>query len=140
MTHLVELLQSNANATNALGAIASALVAVFALCISIISLLISFRSLKIQRRHNVLSVTPIPEITVGDYENSLTVKLRNNGSGPLLIKSISVSNGILSRHSIIEHMPSELPNERGWTTFSQSLINRSLLPGNKIDLTRINRV
>jgi hypothetical protein len=136
MKELIQLLKTDANAANAFAAFASAMVASLAFAVSIISVFVSVRALKIQRRHNVLSVSPMPEVTVSDYENSLRVKVRNNGSGPLIIKSLDVSNGSESRPSIIEWMPS-LPGNRHWTNFSNRLENRSLLPGGEIILVEL---
>jgi len=130
------LLKTDANAANALGALASAVLAAIALVVSIVAVIISIRALKIQRRHNVLSVTPLPEVTVADFEDSLRVKIRNNGSGPLIIKAVSISNGTETRPSIIEWMP-RLPGNRHWNNFSQRLENRSILPGSEIVLLEL---
>jgi hypothetical protein len=93
MNYFLHLIQTDANAANVIATIASAIMAALALIVSIVSVIVSVWNLKIQRHHNVLSVCPLPEVTVADYENSLRVKIRNNGSGPLLIKEMKVTNG-----------------------------------------------
>ena len=123
---------------NAISAVAGAFIALMAVVISVISLVVSIFALRHQNKHNVLSVTPLPEVTVADYENSIRVKLRNNGSGPMVVKSVSVSNETDVRASIIEWMP-DLPNQRPWTAFSRSLVNRSLLPGGELKMLELTQ-
>jgi hypothetical protein len=128
---LFQILKADTNTANALGAIASAVLALFALVVSIISVYVSIRALSIQRRHNILSVSPLPEITVADYENSLRLKIRNNGTGPLIVQNISFWKNKVSKDYIMEWMP-KLPSGRAWTTFSHSLKNRTLAPNSEI--------
>jgi hypothetical protein len=70
MDALVALLKTNANAANAFGALASAAAAFLALLFSCISIGISIWAASLQRRHNELTVRPLAEVTVADYENS----------------------------------------------------------------------
>lgn len=133
---LFQILKADPNTANALGAIASAVLALFALVVSIFSVYVSLRALRIQRRHNILSVSPLPEITVADYENSLRLRIRNNGTGPLIILSVSFIDGIESADNIMDWMP-RLPDSRPWNTFSHSLINRTLVSGQDINLLEL---
>lgn len=134
---LVALLKADPNTANAFGALASAAAAFLALLVSGISLIVAFWTLWIQRRHNRLSVRPLPEVTVADYENSLRVKLRNSGSGPLIVKSLKVSNGPEYRDSVIDWMPS-LKAGRAWTTFVRATVGRAILPGEDIVLLELS--
>lgn len=136
MDALVTLLKSDANAANALGALASAVAAILALLVSGVSVWISVQAARSQRRHNELSVRPLAEVTVADYENSLRVKLRNNGSGPMIVLAVTVSNGSDARESLIEWMP-PLPPNRPWTTFSNALRRRTLQAGAEITLLEL---
>lgn len=136
MEHLFELLKSNVDAANAIGALASAAAAVLALVVSAISVGISVWAYRSQHMHNQLSVRPLPEITVADYENSLRVKLRNNGIGPLIVKSVAVSDGTNTRSSVVDWMP-PLPSHRPWTNFSHALEDRTLQPGSEIVLLEL---
>ncbi len=136
MTELIALLKSDTNAANAFGALASAAAALLALFVSAISVLISVRAMGAQQKHNELSVRPLAEVTVADYENSLRVKLRNNGTGPMIITGIDVSNGERRKKCVLEWMP-PLPKGRHWNTFSHELIDRTLQPGSEIILLEL---
>ena len=129
MHDLLELLRQEKDLANAIAAIASAFTAITALVVSL-------WALKIQRRHNILSIRPIPEVTVADYENSLRVKLRNNGSGPMLVTSLEVFRGEEIKSSVIEWMP-PLPNNRLWNHFSMALENRTIQPDGVIPLLEL---
>jgi len=133
------LLQSSGDSSGGAGALDAsvyALVALAALLVSIVSAVVAVLALRIQRRHNVLSVRPLPEVTVADYENSLRVKVRNNGSGPMIIAAMSISDGVVSRPALVDWMPA-LPGGRPWTHFSHRLENRSLLAGGEIVLLEL---
>ncbi len=136
MDALIALLKTDTNAANAFGALASAVAAFAALFVSGVSLFISIRALSIQRKHNELSVRPLAEVTVADYENSIRVKVRNNGSGPMIIRCLTVSDGSSTHETLIDWMP-PLPTGRLWTTFSHHLRNRTLLPGGEIVLLEL---
>ncbi|WP_157559381.1 hypothetical protein [Hydrogenophaga crassostreae] len=136
MEALFALLKSDANAANALGALASAIAAVLALFLSCVSVWISISASRSQRRHNELSVRPLAEVTVADYENSLRVKLRNNGSGPMIVIAVTVSDGSNSHESLIDWMPT-LPPNRSWNTFTHALQRRTLQAGAEIILLEL---
>jgi hypothetical protein len=138
MDALIKLLQSDPNAANAFGALASAAAAFLALLVSVISVVISIWAARVQRRHNQLSVRPLAEVTVADYENSLRVKLRNNGSGPMIVKDVLINNGDRELRSLVEWMP-PLPHGRYWTTFSHALVNRTLLPGAELVMLELTQ-
>jgi hypothetical protein len=87
-----DFLVSKPEVANAAAAIGSAVVASIALVLSLISLWISIAALRHQRKHNRLSVRPLAYIMIGDYEDRVFVKLTNNGTGPMIIKSIKVIN------------------------------------------------
>ena len=136
MDSLITLLKSDANTANAFGALASAATAILALFVSVLSVWISISSARNQRRHNELSVRPLAEVTVADYEDSLRVKLRNNGSGPMIVQKVKVINGSKAYESLIECMP-PLPKERPWNAFSHALSLRSLQAGAEITLLEL---
>lgn len=136
MHDLVALLETDSNAANALGALASAAAAILALFVSVVSVVISLWALKVQRRHNVLSVRPLPEVTVADYEDSIRVKVRNNGAGPMIIRGVGVTDGNTLKDGLIDWMPPLLKG-RPWNTFSHALKQRTLLPGGEIGLLEL---
>lgn len=132
---MFEYLTQNQEVASAVAALTSAAAAVIALLISLIAVLIAWLTARQQREHNKLSVRPIPEITIADYENSLRVKLRNHGAGPLLINSFSALFKGNSCKSLIDCMPDL--NGRHWTNFSGEIDGRTLLPGNEIVLVEL---
>lgn len=136
MDALVALLKVDSNAANAFGALASAAAALLALVVSAISIGISVWAVRSERRHNELSVRPLAEVTVADYENSLRVKLRNHGIGPMIIIAVTVSDGKNAKLSLLDWMP-ELPNAHAWTNFSGDLSGRTLAPGSEIVLLEL---
>ncbi len=136
MDALIVLLKSDANAANAFGALASAAAAFLALFVSCVSVWISISTSRSQRRHNELSVRPLAEVTVADYEDSLRVKLRNNGSGPMIVLAVTVSDGANSHESLVEWMPA-LPQGRPWNTFTHALRRRTLQAGAEIILLEL---
>ena len=136
MDALVSLLNSDANAANAFGALASAAAAFLALFLSSISVWISVWSARTQRKHNELSVRPLAEVTVADYENSLRVKLRTNGTGPMIITAVTVSDGSSAKDCLIDWMP-DLPADRPWNNFTHALRHRTLQSGADIVLLEL---
>jgi hypothetical protein len=136
MEELIALLKSDSNAANAFGALASAAAAFLALLVSAISVGISVWAVRSERRHSALSVRPLAEIAVADYENCLRVKLRNHGTGPMLITAVTVSDGAEARPSLIEWMP-PLPKERAWNNFAGNTAGSSLSPGAEIILLEL---
>jgi len=132
----MEELLSNNETMNLILAVLGVIIAFFAFLTSIISLVVSVRALNIQRRHNVLSVVPIPLISLHDYENSLSVLLRNNGSGPLIIRTFIAKRNGEEKSSVIDWM-NTLPNKRNWTDFIEEIDGRTILPGNYLTLLEL---
>lgn len=137
MAELLKYLGANVETANALSSIANTVVAACALFVSMVSLYVATATLRHQRRHNILSVTPIPEVTVADFENSLRVKIRNHGSGPLLIRQVEVSDGSQTLESVIGWMP-DLPAGLFWATYAENLKGTSLLPGKEVALIQLD--
>ena len=136
MGALIAFLKSDANAANAFGALASAAAAFLALFVSAVSVCISIWAVRSERRHNELSVRPLAEITVADYENSLRVKLCNHGIGPMIVTNLTVSDGRTSKPTLIAWMP-VLPNCRHWTNFTGQISDRTLTPGGELILLEL---
>lgn len=136
MDELLLYLSANQGLANALATVASALIALAAFFVSAVSVYFSRSALKIQRRHNILTIKPIPLVSVGDYENRLTVKILNNGSGPLIIKEIHIEGGVEIQESLVACMP-PLPNGICWNTFVGPVKDRSLLPGKEMTLLEL---
>jgi hypothetical protein len=93
-------------------------------------------TLKEQHRYNVLSVIPIPMLTVYNGEEKLEVKLRNNGAGPLNIRDIEVRDGNVVKGALIRWMPN-LPEGIRWDNFATESKDRSVAVADEIILIRL---
>jgi len=133
MTDLFNFISSDQASANVFAAIASAVAAALAFLSSCVAGYISYSSLRHQRKHDALSVRPLPEINFADYETQLRVKLRNNGAGPLLVIRLVVGDGKEIRGQLLDWMP-DLPDGVTYASFSGVVDGRSIAPGNSIVL------
>ena len=69
---------------------------------SLVVAVLVFRS---AHKHNQLSVRPLLDIAIGNYELNLFVSLVNNGTGPLILKSIMVIGAADPTKPLIDAMP-----------------------------------
>ena len=137
MKLLFEFLKNNADVASAIAALAGVFIALCALLVSWYANRTAKKTLEIQHNHNVLSVKPIPEITVADYEDSLRVRLRNNGMGTMVIISAEFTNQSHSKGSLMAMMPA-LPNSRAWNHFTTDIAERTLQPGKLLPLLELS--
>lgn len=133
MNVIFQFLRQNADVASAVAALAGVVIALCALFVSWRANRTARKTLEIQHKHNVLSVKPIPEITVADYEDSLRVRIRNNGMGTMIITSAEFTNQSHTKGSLIAMMPA-LPNGRVWNHFTTDIEGRSLQPGKMLPL------
>ena len=133
MTDLIALISQNRESANVLAAVAAAVATALAFLTSCAALWISLATLRHQRRHNALSLRPLPEVTVADYETQLKVTLRNNGSGPLIITRLVAGDGAEVRDHVLAWMP-DLPDDMAWANFAGCIDGRSIAPTNSIVL------
>jgi hypothetical protein len=136
MDALIAFLKANSDTANAFGAVASAAAAILALFVSAISVGISVWAVRSERKHNALSVRPLAEITVADYEDCVRVKLRNHGTGPMLVKAVTVSDGKDAKPSLVDWMP-PLKKGRLWNGYAGNVAGRALSPGSEIVLLEL---
>ncbi|UUZ74462.1 hypothetical protein LP414_18590 [Polaromonas sp. P1(28)-13] len=136
-TDVLNLLASKPDLANAVAAIASAILAAVACFISMVSLYVALATLKHQRDHNILSVRPIPFVALGDYENSIYIKLQNSGTGPLIIKRLQVHGAEDPTAPLVEAMPELLPKAT-WTNFVGSVQGRSIIAGSELGLLELS--
>lgn len=68
------------------------LIALLALIVSVVSIIVGFWGICIQRNHAFRSVRPIGAIGQIQTMNSLEIFLSNNGTGPMIIKSVETIN------------------------------------------------
>lgn len=137
LTEAFNLLEENQNLSSAIAATASATVAFLALIVSIAAVIATVSSTKQQKKHNILTVKPIPEITVADYEDLLRVKLRNHGSRPLLIKAFTANLQGKPHSSLIDCIP--INSNIDWTNFAGNINGRAILPGDEITLIELKK-
>lgn len=111
-----------------------AITSVFAVVISIISIIFTTVFSILQIKHNKNSVRPISSIQVSDYEDLLSVKISNVGTGPLTITKLRAFNDNIEVPALIELMPDI---EQNWSTFIGSADGWTLPVGGKIILIEI---
>jgi hypothetical protein len=120
-------------------AFVTAWTAIAALFVSLLSIILTCLSLWMQRTHNRKAVLPIGHIVVGDYEDDIFVRLRNDGVGPLILENVTVfRNGSRknTKTALIDFMP-ELPGGYAWTTFVRGVNGRALSPDGQITLIEL---
>ena len=76
--------------------------------VAVLAFLVALGTTWAQRKHNQLSVRPLLDIAIGNYELNLFVSLVNNGTGPLILKSIRVIGAPDPMKPLIDAMP-DLP-------------------------------
>ena len=130
-------LTTHTNEANALAAMASASIALIALAMSIVSIWYTHRSLSIQRKHNKLSVRPIPRVISHNYSNLISVELINSGTGPLIIRKIIAFNDYESCSDLLSILPTP-PLGITWDGYMKNLPNDVLSPDQKFTLIRIS--
>ena len=133
MSAWLDLISSNRDSANVFAAVASAAATALAFLASCAALWVSLSTLRHQRKHDALSLRPLPEVTVADYETQLRVTLRNNGSGPLLLTRLVTGNGKEVRDQVLAWMP-DLPDDMSWANFAGNVDGRSIAPDRSIVL------
>ena len=109
------------------------LVAGLALLSALASLWLTGASVRSQDKHNRLSLRPLPQIAVGDYDNHLFVKIVNNGPGPMIINEIVVSGNGRSAGELVSLMPDHPPSIP-WQDFVVETKGRSIRSGDELVL------
>ena len=83
------------------------------------------------------AVRPLANVPLGDYESSVFIKLTNNGMGPMIIKSVRITNAPDPSRPLIDAMP-KLQRGVWWTRFIRDVVGRSILPGGEIVLLELS--
>jgi hypothetical protein len=84
---------------------AAVIVAAASLFVACQALRTSQETSRAQRKHNELSVRPLADIPFGNFDDNLFVSLVNNGTGPMVIKSITVIGAANPSEPLIKAMP-----------------------------------
>jgi hypothetical protein len=105
---------------------------------ALVAVILSVYSLAIQRQHNRLSVRPIANFGYVDFENEISIWLRNSGVGPMKIDALSTrcSDTDVVTTTLIEQM-SQKSVKGSWTTFSGNLKGRTLRAGGVLHLIKL---
>lgn len=96
-----------------------------AMITSVISLFIAYKAQINQQIHNQLSVKPLAEFLIGDYEDTIFIKIKNQGTGPLIIKKFITQHNNIESHRIMEAL-SELKYDLVWDRFTDSIDGRTI--------------
>jgi len=105
--------------------------ATIALGISFLSIIIGVCSLWLQHKHNITSVRPIGIISLADYEDKLTIRIKNAGMGTLIVKSIETRNNNGNKKEYpIDWMPSGI----SWAGFRRDLQKHAIKEGDSVVL------
>ena len=124
--------------------------------ISIVAVFISVQTFRSQKEQNKNSVCPILNVSVGDYEDNIYVRLHNNGVGPAIITRIQCNvDGNNCRligsndGSLVSNIPLmayfkdgskviDIPLNQYLTFASgEAMENRALAPGDSITLIQV---
>jgi hypothetical protein len=79
----------------------------------------------------------IANILIGDYEQELSVKLRNTGVGPLIVESFIASVGNQEKDDITSWMP-ETPKGIYWSTFIDNIDGWCISPNQEVVIIRLS--
>lgn len=112
-----------------------AITSVCAVIISIISMNFMIIFSIFQIKHNKNSVKPISAIKYSDYEDELTVKIENVGTGPLTIKKLLFKNDSKETSTLISLMPQI---NQLWTTFAESVDGWTIPVGSQLILLQLH--
>ena len=111
------------------------IIAAIAVVVSVISVLLTFWTIKIQQKHNRLSVRPIAEIRFSAVDG-LSVDLVNVGVGPLICKQLLTNNNVgETKPHIADFIPDAIPFA------AEVFTNRwdfTVLAGEKVNLILIS--
>lgn len=114
--------------------IAQLITAIASIFIAVLSLRFTRKSQEKQEKHNKLSVKPIPHVEPYNFVDYIAVEIQNNGIGPLIIQKIVFTKGKESHSSLIDFFNSE---NIVWSTYSNNLNSRSILPGSSVMVLEI---
>src|SRR4029077_4231305 len=90
---------------------AEATVAFLSLLVAVQAFRVARNTARAQQEHNRLSVRPLLNIAFGNYDLNLFVSLVNNGTGPAVIKSITVIGAANPSEPLIKAMPDLPPDD-----------------------------
>jgi hypothetical protein len=92
MTELYQWLVGHPDQATAATALASTFIALVALAIAAISVGVSIKTVRMQTKHNSISIRPLPtaELNINLFDANLSIY--NNGFGPIIVNRITISS------------------------------------------------
>lgn len=112
------------------------IIAISAVVISVMSFIVSVLTLRIQHVHNKKSVKPIGQITIGDYEEEIYVRIDNNGVGPLIISKFEARYLSVVKSNLIDVLPDDLNQKIVWISFVQEIEKKVIPSGERMILLK----
>lgn len=110
------------------------IVAICALLVSVFSLGASIYFGWCTRDHNRRSVKPLPFILQSDFEDRITVAVRNNGSGPLILQKAEAKNAANGQSGHLIDLVPDPPQGLLFRNFNRFHQARAIRPGDQVDL------
>ena len=105
-----------------------------AVFVSLVSLGTSIYFSWCTRDHNKRSVRPRPYVLPSDFENQMSVRLWNNGLGPLILRKVlALHEKKGSEGHLIDLIPSP-PEDLYFNNFAKVRCGRTILAGQSLDL------
>ena len=92
-------------------------IAILAVFVAACALGVSFQQLNMQRRHNRLSVKPVPSIETINLVQKVSISLRNIGPGPCFISGFKVVKDDKSFRSVFAALPKR-PESVKWDRYT----------------------
>lgn len=106
--------------------------------VAICALFISYQNYSSQKAHNKNSVRPILNIILGDYQNTIFVKIVNNGVGPATIIDANFIKQSLSKKSLIEIIETNHTYENiTYLHFVHDIIGKTIPPAGSITFLKV---
>ena len=112
----------------------TAITSACAVVISVVSMVFTIIFSILQVKHNKNSVRPISAIQVKDYEDLLSVEIRNVGTGPLTITKLIAKKNSKQSSELIELLP---PISQPWSTFVENVDGWTIPAGETIVLIEV---
>jgi hypothetical protein len=132
---VIAWLIQNPDQTNALAAVGNAVVAALALVVAGLSIYFTAMGLSLQRKHNRLSVRPIPFIALSQHDG-IAIVLENHGLGPFKIDLFEIARSGVVLKNIVEILP-ENPPVGVTVTYTTGMWARTLPTTEKIEIVRV---
>ena len=112
-----------------------AIASISAVIISIISMIFTVILGRQQHQDNKKNSRPICAIKFNDYENDISVKIANVGTGPLIVKEIVCDDSVRKSAVLLALMPHI---EQYWSTYTEDITGWTIPVGGELILIGVN--